>query len=50
MYIILVIIKWQGDRKETMKLMRDSASPIKLSYLDIIYTWQKVVIKTKLVR
>ena len=27
---------WRGDRKETEKLMCDLASPLKLSYLDVI--------------
>ena len=34
MYIIM--IKWRGDQKVTRKLMCDSASPLKLSCLDVI--------------
>ena len=29
-------MRWRGDRKETEKLMCDLASPLKLSYLDVI--------------
>ena len=30
------MIKWWEDRQQTRKLMWDLASPLKLSYLDVI--------------
>ena len=33
--ILLIIIKWRRDRKETRKLVCDSSSPLTLSYYDV---------------
>ena len=36
--------KWQGDRKETRKLMCDLASPLKLSYIEVIVSYDIYII------
>ena len=38
------MIKWQGDREETRKLMCDLASPLKLSYVEVILNYNIYII------